>query len=121
MVAVNAESALFANAFRASERLFALLMQAGGSAGRDAEAAARSEMWVQTWHLQHPLYAFLRRTVFTASAGSQLAERRSAGLTPYSHLALLRAKARDPALALTWLQDAAALARELPSAAVATV
>ena len=28
----------------------ALLMQAAGRAGRDAAVAARSEMWIQTWH-----------------------------------------------------------------------
>ena len=121
VVAVNPDSALFASDFRAPERLFALLMQAGGRAGRDAAVAERSEMWVQTWHPQHPLYAALKRHDFEAFAHSQLAERRAAGLPPYSHLALLRAEARDPAVALAWLQGAAALARALPSAAGVTL
>ena len=68
VAAVNPDSALFSSDFRAPERLFALLMQAGGRAGRDAEQAARSEMWVQTWHPQHPLYAALRRHDFAAFA-----------------------------------------------------
>ena len=121
VVAVNPDSALFASDFRAPERLFALLMQAGGRAGRDAEAADRSEMWVQTWHPQHPLYAALKRHDFAAFAESQLTERRSAGLPPYSHLALLRAESRDPAVALAWLHDATALARALPAAAGVTL
>ena len=121
VVAVNPDSALFASDFRAPERLFALLMQAGGRAGRDAAVAARSEMWVQTWHPQHPLYAALKRHDFAAFAESQLAERRAAGLPPYSHLALLRAEARDPAVALAWLQAAAALAQGLPAAAGVTL
>ena len=121
VVAVNPDSALFASDFRAPERLFALLMQAGGRAGRDAAVAERSEMWVQTWHPQHPLYAALKRHDFAAFAQSQLAERRAAGLPPYSHLALLRAEARDPAVALAWLQAAAALARSLASAAGVTL
>ena len=50
VAAVNPDSALFSSDFRAPERLFALLMQAAGRAGRDAAQAARSEMWVQTWH-----------------------------------------------------------------------
>ncbi len=116
VVAVNPDSALFASDFRAPERLFALLMQAGGRAGRDAEAAARSEMWVQTWHPLHPLYAALKKHDFAAFAKSQLDERRSAGLPPYSHLALLRAEARDPAVALAWLRDASALAADLLAA-----
>ena len=121
VVAVNPDSALFASDFRAPERLFALLMQAGGRAGRDAAVAGRSEMWVQTWHPQHPLYAALKRHDFAAFAHSQLAERLAAGLPPYSHLALLRAESRDPALALAWLQAAAALARSLPAAAGVTL
>ena len=60
VAAVNPDAALFASDFRAAERLFALLLQAAGRAGRDAEEAARSEMWVQTWHPRHPLYQALR-------------------------------------------------------------
>ena len=88
VVAVNPDSALFASDFRAPERLFALLMQAGGRAGRDAQAAGRSEMWVQTWHPQHALYAALKRHDFAAFAARQLADRQHAGLPPFSHLAL---------------------------------
>ena len=57
VAAVNPDSSLFSSDFRAPERLFALLMQAAGRAGRDAAQAAPSEMWVQTWHPAHPLYA----------------------------------------------------------------
>ncbi len=116
VVAVNPDSALFASDFRAPERLFALLMQAGGRAGRDAQAAARSEMWVQTWHPQHALYAALKRHDFAAFAARQLADRQHAGLPPFSHLALLRAEARDPAVALAFLRAAADVAAQLPGA-----
>ncbi len=121
VVAVNPDSALFASDFRAPERLFALLMQAGGRAGRDAGQATASEMWVQTWHPQHPLYAALKKHDFSAFASSQLAEREAAGLPPYSHLALLRAESRDAAVALAWLHDAAALATSLAAGAEITV
>ncbi len=116
VVAVNPDSALFAADFRAPERLFALLMQAAGRAGRDADAAARSEVWVQTWHPQHALYQALQRHDMDAFAASQLAERQGAGLPPYSHLALLRAEARDAALATDFLRAAAAAAADLPGA-----
>ena len=59
VAAVNPDSALFASDFRAAERLFALLMQAAGRAGRDAAQGSASEMWVQTWHPRHPLFAAL--------------------------------------------------------------
>jgi primosomal protein N' (replication factor Y) len=110
VAAVNPDSALFSSDFRAPERLFALLMQAAGRAGRDAEQAARSEMWVQTWHPRHPLYAALRRHDFAAFAASQLKEREMAGLPPYSHLALLRAEARSAAAARDFLRAASEIA-----------
>jgi len=116
VVATNPDSALFASDFRAPERLFALLMQAAGRAGRSAEQAARSEMWVQTWHPRHALYTALKTHNFATFASDQLAERLSAGLPPYSHLALLRAEARDVAVATGWLQAAAEVAASLPGA-----
>ena len=116
VAAVNPDSSLFSSDFRAPERLFALLMQAGGRAGRDAAHAARSEMWVQTWHPQHALYAALRTHDFEAFAAAQLKEREMAGLPPYSHLAILRADAHTPEAARAFLHAAAQLAATLPGA-----
>ena len=109
VAAVNADGALFSSDFRAPERLFALLMQAAGRAGRDAEQAARSEMWVQTWHPTHPIYAALRKHDYESFAATQLAERKAAGLPPFSSLALLRAEARTADAATGFLHEAAAL------------
>ena len=116
VAAVNPDSALFSSDFRAPERLFALLMQAGGRAGRDARHADRSELWVQTWHPAHALYGALRRHDFDAFATSQLKEREMAGLPPFSHLAVLRADARTPEAARAFLHAAAGLATTLPGA-----
>lgn len=116
VAAVNPDGALFSSDFRAPERLFALLMQAGGRAGRDAEAAARSEMWVQTWHPEHALYQALKQHDFEAFAKSQLAERESAGLPPFAHLALLRAEGRTVEAAQGFLKAAAAFAQAMPEA-----
>jgi primosomal protein N' (replication factor Y) len=114
LVAVlNADAALFSADFRAPERLFALLMQAGGRAGRDAAQAGRSEVWLPTWHADQALYAAIKAHDFAAFAASQLAERRSAGLPPYSHLALLRAEARSEEQAMAFLHAAAAHASEV--------
>jgi primosomal protein N' (replication factor Y) (superfamily II helicase) len=110
VAAVNPDGALFSSDFRAPERLFALLMQAAGRAGRDAEQAARSEMWVQTWHPHHTIYAALRRHDFETFAATQLAERRDSGLPPFASLALLRADAKTADVATAFLQDATALA-----------
>ena len=114
VAAVNPDSSLFSSDFRAPERLFALLMQAAGRAGRDAAQAAPSEMWVQTWHPAHPLYAALRQHDFAAFAATQLKERESAGLPPYSHLAVLRAEAKTVAAARGFLVAAAEVAQATP-------
>jgi primosomal protein N' (replication factor Y) len=117
VAAVNPDSALFASDFRAPERLFALLMQAAGRAGREASRSGASQMWVQTWHPRHPLFAALARHDFAAFAASQLRERESAGLPPFASLALLRAEAREAAPATAFLRAAAEQAAQLPEAA----
>jgi primosomal protein N' (replication factor Y) (superfamily II helicase) len=109
VAAVNPDGALFASDFRAPERLFALLMQAGGRAGRDAAQSESSEMWVQTAQPTHPLFAALVKHDYAAFAASQLADRQAVGLPPFSHLALLRAEAKDAEVARAFLQDAAAV------------
>jgi primosomal protein N' (replication factor Y) len=105
--AVNPDGALFSADFRAPERLFALLMQAAGRAGRDAGQAAGSEMWIQTCYPTHPLYAALAAHDYEAFAADQLAQREAAGLPPFTHLALVRAEAREAAQASAFLRDAA--------------
>jgi primosomal protein N' (replication factor Y) (superfamily II helicase) len=121
VAAVNADGALFSSDFRAPERLFALLMQAGGRAGRDAEQAARSEMWIQTATPEHALYQALVQHDYERFAASQLDERRRAGLPPFSSLALVRAEARDAQVAADFLQAASDAARELPEAEPVTL
>ncbi|MBQ1764031.1 MAG: primosomal protein N', partial [Aquincola sp.] len=88
---------------------------------RDAQQAARSEMWVQSWHPQHPLYAALRKHDYQAFAASQLEERQSAGLPPFSSLALLRAEAREASIAQGFLRAASELAQAMADAAGVTL
>ena len=114
VASVNADSALFASDHRAPERLFALLMQAAGRAGRDAGQSAASEMWVQTWYPQHPLFEHLKKYDFPAFAAEQLAERESAAMPPYGFQALLRADARTQAAAQAFLNAAAEQGAGLP-------
>ncbi|MFO1285359.1 MAG: hypothetical protein U1F49_01695 [Rubrivivax sp.] len=117
MAAVDPDGALYSADFRAPERLFALLMQAAGRAGRDAGQAARSEMWIQTSTPAHPLYAALARHDYEAFAQAQLDERRAAGLPPFAHLALVRAEARSAEAATAFLRDAQSALRALDAAA----
>ena len=115
VAAVQPDGALFSSDFRAPERLFALLMQAAGRAGRDAGYVAAQgqppEMWLQTWHPEHPLYAALRRHDWPAFAAQQLAERLGAGMPPFAHQALIRADAKSQEVAQAFLSAAADAAR----------
>jgi len=116
VAAVNPDSALFSSDFRAPERLFGLLMQAAGRAGRDASVTGRSEMWVQTFHPTHPLFETLKRHDYPAFAASQLNERRMAGMPPFSFQALVRAEARTQEAAQAFLNIAAQTASDWPTA-----
>ncbi|WP_228935432.1 primosomal protein N' [Paraburkholderia saeva] len=102
---VNADTALFSHDFRASERLFAQLMQVSGRAGR---AGLPGEVLVQTRYPRHALYHALARHDYVGFARSQLGERRDAHLPPFVYQALLRAEGRTLEAALAFLQQAAA-------------
>ena len=108
VAALNPDGALFSADFRAPERLFALLMQAAGRAGRDASMASEQpcEIWVQTFHPAHPLFETLKQHDFAAFADQQLREREQAGLPPFSFQALVRAEARSQAAAQDFLNAA---------------
>lgn len=113
VAAVNPDGALFSSDFRAPERLFSLLMQAAGRAGRDARHSQASEMWVQTFHPAHPLFAALKAHDYPAFAAQQLAERQTAGLPPFGFSALVRAEARTQEVAQGFLNAAAAQTQQL--------
>ncbi len=115
VAAVNPDNALFSSDFRAPERLFSLLMQAAGRAGRDAGITSQSEMWVQTFHPTHPLFEALKRHDYPAFAASQLHERLQAGMPPFSFQALVRAEAHTQELAQGFLTMAGAAAPAMSS------
>jgi primosomal protein N' (replication factor Y) len=108
VAAVNPDNALFSSDFRAPERLFSLLMQAAGRAGRDAGISGQSEMWVQTFHPKHPLFEALKRHDYPAFAEDQLKERAQAAMPPFSFQALVRAEARSQEVAQGFLMAASA-------------
>ena len=110
VAAVNPDGALFSSDFRAPERLFSLLMQAAGRAGRDAAQGGRSEMWIQSHHPQHPLYLALKKHDYPSFAEDQLQEREAAGLAPFGYSALVRAEARTQEAAQAFLTAASAQA-----------
>ena len=113
VAAINPDGALFSSDFRAPERLFSLLMQAAGRAGRDASQGAASEMWVQTHHPQHPLYLALKKHDYAGFAAQQLKEREMAAMSPFGYSALVRAEARTQGAAQAFLTAASESAADL--------
>jgi primosomal protein N' (replication factor Y) (superfamily II helicase) len=121
VAAINPDGALFSSDFRAPERLFSLLMQAAGRAGRDAAVSGQSEMWLQTFHPKHPLFEALKRHDYPAFAQAQLKERQQAMMPPFSFQALIRAEAREQTIAQSFLNAASHNAQDLPEAPYVTL
>ncbi|MGS0743143.1 primosomal protein N' [Glaciimonas sp. GG7] len=106
---LNPDTALFSHDYRASERLFAQLMQVAGRAGRAAqkEGGSASEVLIQTRYPQHPLYSAVIAHDYDHFASALLEERQQAHLPPYIYQALLRAEAKELETAIAFLQQAA--------------
>ena len=108
---LNADQGLYGADFRSGERLFQMIMQVSGRAGR---ADKPGEVLIQTWHPDHPVFAALQRHDFHGFADFALTERSETGYPPYSHLALLRAESPRPGMALKFLAHARTLGLGLP-------
>lgn len=110
VAAVQPDGALFSSDFRAPERLFCLLMQAAGRAGRDAAYVsahdAHPEMWIQTLEPDHSVYAALRQHDYPRFAAQQLRERQDAHMPPFAFQALVRADAKTQEAAQSFLRAA---------------
>jgi primosomal protein N' (replication factor Y) len=107
---LNPDSALYSSDFRASEKLFAQLVQVAGRAGR---ADKLGEVLIQTAFPDHPLFRALREHDYDTWAKTLLAERQSAGFPPFMYQVLLRAEAKHEAHMYTFLQRARETAVEL--------
>ena len=111
LVAVlDTDSALYSPDFRASEKLFAQLMQVAGRAGRADKAG---EVLIQTAFPQHALFDALRSQDYVTYANELLQERTYMQYPPASFFALLRAEAADFSVVNQFLNQAGNLARAL--------
>lgn len=107
---IDTDSALHSPDFRASERLFAQLMQVAGRAGRADKAG---QVIIQTQFPDHALFNALRIQDYESYANVLLEERQQMQFSPYVFTALLRAEANDYTLVQQFLQLAFAQARSL--------
>ncbi|WP_310446509.1 primosomal protein N' [Thiobacillus sp.] len=114
---LDTDGALYSPDFRATERLFAQLMQVAGRAGR---ADKPGRVLIQTAFPDHPLFRFLQRHDFAGYARMLLAERKQLDLPPLTRQVLLRAEAPSMSASLAFLQQAARIAPEHPHISVFT-
>jgi primosomal protein N' (replication factor Y) len=105
VVVVGVDEGLHSVDFRAPERLGQLVVQVAGRAGRAERAGT---VILQTHDPEHPLLKMLLSGGYRALSAEMLEERRVAGLPPFTHFALLRVEAKDPARLETFLAVAAA-------------
>ena len=107
---LDIDQGLFGADYRASERMAQMIVQVAGRAGR-AEKPGR--VVIQTRHPDHPLLQTLIRRGYADFARQALAERRAAGLPPFSFQALLRAESTHIAAPERFLDQALSAAQPL--------
>ena len=113
---IDTDQLLFSADFRASERLFQLITQVAGRAGR---ADKPGIVLIQTRYPDSPWLQPVVAHDYDAFARMALDERNATAYPPYSHLALLRAEAPGQGVALAFLREMHQLAQEIPSRNVA--
>jgi primosomal protein N' (replication factor Y) len=104
---INADLALQIPDFRASERVFQLLMQVSGRSGR---GQVRGEVFVQTRVPFHPAIQFARHHDYAGFVGQELEFRRSLHYPPYERFVLVTARGRSEEKTLFVIEN---LAREM--------
>jgi primosomal protein N' (replication factor Y) (superfamily II helicase) len=107
---IDADASLFSQDFRASERLFAQLMQVAGRAGR-SEDAGESKVIIQTNYPEAIPYKHLKNADVDGFLEELKNERQLVGLPPFSYQALVHGEHKTLAQAMDMLKDAAQLAK----------
>lgn len=97
---LGVDQGLFSADFRGPEFMAQLVTQVGGRAGR---AERGGEVLIETRCPDHALLRLLIGGDYARFARASLAERRAAGLPPYTYLALIRAEAVTAETALEFL------------------
>jgi primosomal protein N' (replication factor Y) len=100
VVVVDADQALYSQDFRASERLYATLLQVSGRAGRAEKAG---EVMVQTRFPDHSLFTYLQKQDTAAFLNQTLKERQQLSLPPFQYWAILRFEHKQAEKLQQWL------------------
>jgi primosomal protein N' (replication factor Y) len=101
---ISADTGLYLPDFRASERVFQLLTQVIGRAGRREQ---RGRALIQTYNPDHPAIQCALRQDYEAFYRQELALRREVGYPPFVRLASIQSQHATPPLAEQPLQQLA--------------
>lgn len=92
VVILDVDQGLFSSDFRALEKMAQSIVQVAGRAGR---AEKPGHVVLQTHQPEHPFFSTLLDQGYSIFASNTLEERKTMGLPPYQHMALLRSEAKD--------------------------
>ena len=107
---LDVDSGLFAQDYRAPERLFAQMQQVIGRAGR-GDVAGR--VFIQTGFVEHPIWSSILSHDYEGFATDELAVREQLGLPPFAAHALLHVAAPKLDVALAFANTARTAALEI--------
>lgn len=107
---LDVDSGLFAQDYRAPERLFAQMQQVIGRAGR-GDLAGR--VFIQTGFVEHPIWSSILSHDYEGFATDELAVREQLGLPPFAAHALLHVAAPKLDVALAFANTARTAALEI--------
>lgn len=108
---LDSDAALYSHDYRASERLFAQLMQVAGRAGRSGQAQL-PKVVIQTRYPEAHPYQYLLKHDVDGFMHSLLLERQEMGLPPYTYQALIHSEYKTIDLAVKLLSESLAMARQ---------
>lgn len=110
---MNADQGLNFPDFRASEKVFQLLVQAAGRAGR---GAASGEVVIQTFDPDNYLFQFLRSHDYLAFYEKEIKSRETLRYPPFSRLCLIRVIGTDEGQVFHYGREIAAFLRQADDA-----
>ena len=103
VVGLQLDGALYSADFRASEHLFAQILQVSGRAGRGQSVG---KVLLQTQFPDHPLYIDSVRHDYAVFAKSLLEERKMLGLPPFCYQLMLKAQSKNKEALVLFMEQA---------------